>query len=68
MLSTIMRGADNTVANVALPHIQGSLSAAARAAYRHKETEIRFLASRYRGRRRLRRRLCIPQPGWQQMC
>src|SRR6516162_6571697 len=28
MLATIMQGVDNTIANVALPHIQGSLSAA----------------------------------------
>ena len=28
MLGTIMQGVDNTIANVALPHIQGSLSAA----------------------------------------
>src|SRR6266550_136047 len=27
MLATIMQGVDNTIANVALPHIQGSLSA-----------------------------------------
>jgi DHA2 family multidrug resistance protein len=27
MLATIMQGLDNTIANVALPHIQGSLSA-----------------------------------------
>ena len=27
ILSVIMRGVDNTIANVALPHIQGSLSA-----------------------------------------
>ena len=28
MLANIMQGVDNTIANVALPHIQGSLSAA----------------------------------------
>src|ERR1700751_4895337 len=28
MLATIMQGVDNTIANVALPHIQGSLSVA----------------------------------------
>src|ERR1700752_86741 len=28
MLATLMQGIDNTIANVALPHIQGSLSAA----------------------------------------
>ena len=28
MLATIMQGVDNTIANVALPHMQGSLSAA----------------------------------------
>ena len=28
MLTTIMQGVDNTIANVALPDIQGSLSAA----------------------------------------
>ncbi len=27
MLATIMQGVDNTIANVALPHMQGSLSA-----------------------------------------
>ena len=27
MLANIMQGVDNTIANVALPHIQGSLSA-----------------------------------------
>ena len=27
MLAVIMRGLDNTIANVALPHMQGSLSA-----------------------------------------
>jgi MFS transporter, DHA2 family, multidrug resistance protein len=26
MLATIMQGLDNTIANVALPHMQGSLS------------------------------------------
>jgi hypothetical protein len=35
MLANIMQGVDNTILNVALPHVQGSLSASGIPAFRN---------------------------------